>query len=155
MKGKRDAAGEGRKNCQITMQAMTLKEERPGSSQEEVCHGMSTVVASGVSIHHPSPWRERSQVTTKPHTEFKDINRLPWRCRGQGSACQGRGHKAWSPAWENSTCHRATKPVRHEYWARALEPVGHDYWARALQQEKPLQWEAHTLQQRAALVYRN
>ena len=92
--GKRDAAGEGRKNCQITMQAMTLKEERPGSSQEEVCHGMSTVVASGVSIHHPSPWRERSQVTTKPHTEFKDINRLPWRCRGQGSACQGRGHKA-------------------------------------------------------------
>lgn len=63
--GKRDAAGEGRKNCQTTMQAVTLKEGQPGSSQEEVRHGMSMVVASVASIHRPSPWRGRSQITAK------------------------------------------------------------------------------------------
>ena len=30
---------------------------------------------------------------------------------------------------ENTTCPRATKPVRHNYWACALEPTSHDYWA--------------------------
>ena len=49
---------------------------------------------------------------------------------------------------EDPTCHRATKPVCHNYWACALEHVSHNYWAReprarAPQQEKPLQWEAH------------
>ena len=48
---------------------------------------------------------------------------------------------------EDPTCHRATKPVRHSYWACALEPVSHKYWARAprtraLQQEKPPQRES-------------
>ena len=41
------------------------------------------------------------------------------------------------------TCHGATKPMRHNYWACALEPVSHNYWACALQQEKPPQ-EART-----------
>ena len=31
--------------------------------------------------------------------------------------------------WEDPTCHRATKPVRHNYWACALEPATHNYWA--------------------------
>ena len=51
------------------------------------------------------------------------------------------------------------KPVCHNYWTRALEPESHNYWALELQlpklegprahaqhQEKPIQWEAHTLQ---------
>ena len=61
----------------------------------------------------------------------------------------------WSLVWEDSTCHEANKPVRHNYWVHALEPVSHNYWApvlrllkprhpraHALQQEKPSQWEA-------------
>ena len=31
---------------------------------------------------------------------------------------------------EDPTCRRATKPVRHNYWACALEPASHNYWAR-------------------------
>ena len=56
---------------------------------------------------------------------------------------------------EDPTCHRATKPVRHNYWACALEPVCHNYRtraprARAPQQEKPPQWEACAPQRRVA-----
>ena len=39
------------------------------------------------------------------------------------------------------TCHGATKPVGHNYWARAPR-------ARAPQQEKPPRWEARTPQRR-------
>ena len=61
---------------------------------------------------------------------------------------------------ENTTCHRAAKPVRHYYWACALEPASHNYWAhapraRALQQEKPPQWEARAPQWRVAPARRN
>ena len=81
---------------------------------------------------------------------------------------------------EDPTCHRAIKPVRHNYWDCALEPVSHNYWslrsrgrapqllspratttearaprARAPQQEKPLQWEARAPQWRAAPARRN
>ena len=28
----------------------------------------------------------------------------------------------WSLVWEDATCHRATKPMHHNYWACALEP---------------------------------
>ena len=31
------------------------------------------------------------------------------------------------------TCHGATKPVSHNYWACALEPTSHNYWAHAPQ----------------------
>ena len=30
---------------------------------------------------------------------------------------------------EDPTCRRATKPVRHNYWACALEPMSHNYWS--------------------------
>ena len=76
---------------------------------------------------------------------------------------------------EEPTCHGATKPVGHNYWACALEPVSHNYWARvpqllspcaatteahtpracAQQQEKPLQREAHAPQQRVAPAHRS
>ena len=55
---------------------------------------------------------------------------------------------------EDPTCQAATKPVHHNCWACALEPGSFNYWvlrsayprAPAPQQEKPPQWEAHTLQ---------
>ena len=33
---------------------------------------------------------------------------------------------------EDPTCCRATKPVRHNYWACALEPESHNCWAHGL-----------------------
>ena len=49
---------------------------------------------------------------------------------------------------EDPTCHGATKPMCHNFWACVPR-------ARAQQQEKPLQWEAHALQWRAAPARRN
>ena len=48
-----------------------------------------------------------------------------------------QGTRVWSLVWEDPTCHRATKPVRHNYWACALEPASHNYWAHVPQLLKP------------------
>ena len=42
---------------------------------------------------------------------------------------------------EDPTCHRATKPVCHNYWACALEPASHNYWAHTPQLLKPTHLE--------------
>ena len=39
------------------------------------------------------------------------------------------GDTGLSPGPEDPTCHEATKPVRHNYWAYALEPASHNYWS--------------------------
>ena len=62
-----------------------------------------------------------------------------------------QGTPVWSLVQENRTCHGATKPLCHNYWACALEPSSHNYWIRipkacTLQQEKPLHQEACTPQ---------
>ena len=68
-----------------------------------------------------------------------------------------QGTRVRALVWEDPTCHRATKPMRHNYWDCALEPASHNYWARVPQllkpvclepvlHNKPLQWEARTLQ---------
>ena len=72
---------------------------------------------------------------------------------------------AQPPGWEDPICLMATKTVPHNFWARALKPTGHNYWFHAPQlrslwaysnkspqQEKPLQWEAHTPRWRVALL---
>ena len=70
---------------------------------------------------------------------------------------------------EDPTCHEATKPVRHNYWAcmhpRAREPQLLSPHAttteasaprvRAPQQEKPPQWKACAPQRRVAPAHRN
>ena len=43
--------------------------------------------------------------------------------------------------WEDPTCRRAIKPVRHNYWACALEPTCHNYWACVPQLLKPVHLE--------------
>ena len=50
--------------------------------------------------------------------------------------------------WEDPTCHGATKPVSHNYWACASG-------ACAPKRERPRQWEAHTPQWRVAPICRN
>ena len=42
---------------------------------------------------------------------------------------------------EDPTCHGATKPVRHNYWACALEPANHNYWVHVPQLLKPTRLE--------------
>ena len=57
-----------------------------------------------------------------------------------------QGTRVWSLIREDPTCHRATKPVHHNYWAGALEPGLRLLSARApaVQQEKPLPRGART-----------
>ena len=51
----------------------------------------------------------------------------------------------WSLAQEDPRCLGATKPLRHNYWARVQQLLKHTHpGARAPQQEKPQQWEAPT-----------
>ena len=78
-----------------------------------------------------------------------------------------QGTRVRSLVWKDPTCHGATKPVRHNYWACTLEPASHNYWAcmpqllkpahleSMLHKEKPLQWEACTPQGRVAPARRN
>ena len=47
---------------------------------------------------------------------------LPWGLSGEEFACQ-------SLTWEDSTCHGASKPVCHSYWACTLEPRSCSSWA--------------------------
>ena len=57
-----------------------------------------------------------------------------------------QGTRVQALVWEDPTCHGATKPTCHNYWACALEPVSHSYWARVPQLLKPARSEAHVLQ---------
>ena len=49
-----------------------------------------------------------------------------------------QGTRVQALVWEDPTCHRATEPVRRNYWACALEPVSHNFWARVSQLQKPM-----------------
>ena len=40
-----------------------------------------------------------------------------------------QGTQVWALVQEDPTCHGATKPVCHNYWACALEPTSHNYWS--------------------------
>ena len=40
-----------------------------------------------------------------------------------------QGTQVQSLVQEDPTCHGATKPVRHNYWACTLEPPHHNYWS--------------------------
>ena len=44
-----------------------------------------------------------------------------------------QGTRVQALVWEDPTCHRATKPLHHSYWACALEPTNHNYWAQVPQ----------------------
>ena len=46
-----------------------------------------------------------------------------------------QGTRVQAPVHEDPTCHGATKPVHHNYWACALEPVLHN--KRSYCNEKP------------------
>ena len=54
-----------------------------------------------------------------------------------------RGTRVRALVWEDPTCHGATGPVSHNYWACASG-------ACAPQQERPRQWEARALRWRVA-----
>ena len=56
-----------------------------------------------------------------------------------------QGTWVWSLFQKDPSCHRATKPECHNYWARVLhlqKPARSG--ACPLQEERPLQWEAQT-----------
>ena len=65
---------------------------------------------------------------------------LPW-CAVVENPPANAGDMGSIPGPEYPTCHGATKPVRHNYWACALEPTIHNYWARVPQLLKPTRLE--------------
>ena len=52
-----------------------------------------------------------------------------------------QGTQVRSLVREDPTCHGATKPVHHNYWACTLELTSHSYWARVPQLLKPVRLE--------------
>ena len=52
-----------------------------------------------------------------------------------------QGTWVWSLVREDPTCHGATKPVSHNYWAWVLEPASHNHWACVPQLLKPTRLE--------------
>ena len=72
-----------------------------------------------------------------------------------GTRLPMQGTQVQALVQEDPTCGGAAKPGYHSFWVWALEPESHKNWAHvprvgAPQQEKPPQWEACTLQGRAA-----
>ena len=65
-----------------------------------------------------------------------------------GTRLPMQGTRVRALVWEDPTCHRATKPVRHNYWAWASG-------ACAPQRERPRQWEARAPRWRVAPARRN
>ena len=59
-----------------------------------------------------------------------------------------QGTRVQALVWDGPTCRRATKPVRHNYWACTLEPTSHNYGAHEPQLRSPsaTTTEAHVLQ---------
>ena len=41
-----------------------------------------------------------------------------------------QGTWVWSLVWKDSTCHGATKPMHHHYWAHAVEPASSYCWSQ-------------------------
>ena len=56
---------------------------------------------------------------------------------------------------EDPTCHGATKPVRHNYWACESQLLKHVHSRTYAPQEKPPQWEACALHQRVVPARHN
>ena len=56
-------------------------------------------------------------------------------------------HGTWvrSLVWEDSTCHGATKPTHHNYWACALKPMNHNYWSSHTTEPENHKYWVHTL----------
>ena len=52
-----------------------------------------------------------------------------------------QGTRVRALAQEDPTCRRATKTMRHNYWACAQEPASHNYWAHVPQLLKPAHLE--------------
>ena len=59
-----------------------------------------------------------------------------------------QGTRVRALVWEDPTCHGATRPMSHNYWACT-------FGACAPQQERPRQWEVRALQWRVAPARRN
>ena len=66
-----------------------------------------------------------------------------------------QGTRVRALVWEDPTCHGATEPVRHNYWAWVPQLLKPARLEPTLCNEKPPQWEARALQQRVAPARRN
>ena len=99
---------------------------------EQECNTSWTLIWNYTKVQ----WGSNSKMEGFPGGSV--VRNLPARARDTGSIR------------EDPTCHTVIQPVRHNYWdcSRARS---RDYWspqarANTPQQEKPWQWESHSLQ---------
>ena len=115
-----------------------------------LCPNVLRLVSPNWQVHGPLTESQIQQLRGFPGGAVVK-NRLPM-----------QGTRVRALVREDPTCHRAAKPVSHNYWACTLEPASHNYWAfepqllspwatateahaprvHAPQQEEPPQWES-------------
>ena len=87
-------------------------------------HYSMTVIASIISAH------QYCGITVAWHKNFHTSNRKYWTplvAQWLRICLPVQGTRVRALVREDPTCHGATKPVRHNYWACALEPASHNY----------------------------
>ena len=89
----------------------------------------SECLKGSICLPRQDKWLSKKQIQG---ISIKSVSgeRLP--CWHRESISQMQGTWVWSLVWEDPTCHRATKPVNHNYWAPGIqttrEPVCLSYW---------------------------
>ena len=109
----------------------------PGSTGPVSSMKWSVWSPTSQSLHHHHPclsrWKLKWMWATlckyclqsfkKKKAALKSLSwGLPWWLNGKDISLPMKETRVQSLDWEDSTCHRATKPVCHSYWACALEP---------------------------------
>ena len=105
-----------------------------GSLAYTLMNGYKIFMAFSISVMFIVQYWKHCHIKKKPPRTFLVAQRLGIRLPMQGMRVRALVRK-------DPTCHGATKPVRHNYWACALEPASHSYWACVPQLLKPARLE--------------
>ena len=110
--------------------------------------GMGLIPGQGTKTLQAA-WFSQKKKRKKKKKEFYNQKIYPSKMKERASLVAQwlrirlpmQGTRVQALVWEDPTCRRATKPVRHNYWAYALEPASHNYWAHVPQLPKPVRLE--------------
>ena len=97
---------------------------------------MTTIISGIIIVNKTNKLHINSTTTTKKQKTKK--NPIKKWAEGTSLVVQWlrillpiQGTLVQALLWEDPTCHGATNPMHHNYWACALDPMSHNYWARA------------------------
>ena len=100
---------------------------------------------------HVNPWLIHVNVWQRPLQYYKAVSlqliKINEKKKRRRICLAMQGTLVLSLVQEDPTCHGATRPVCHNYWASALEPTSHGDWGDTPQLLKPVLLE-HVLYRR-------